>query len=153
MHGARQDIVSNSPSATFPAGKKTHVRPGNGGTTEKCDEPSTLKVFADSHDLNVLVLLDGITRNWVGPGPYNCKSKTKKPKGVVSDVSPRTNEQTRRRGRNTHLRDHEPDGEGTSQHPQQRPQQWRSYPSQSVTLFHTKLSEEPGTTHSPSART
>jgi len=48
------------------------------GATKKRDGPSTLKGFGDRHYLDVLVLLDGITRDWVGPGPHNCESKDPK---------------------------------------------------------------------------
>ena len=42
--------------------------------TRKRYEPSTVELVANSHYLDVLVLLDSVTRSGIGPRPHNCKN-------------------------------------------------------------------------------
>ena len=45
----------------------------------KRHEPSTLELVAYSQHLDILVLLDGVTRGGVSPCPDDCRSNTRRP--------------------------------------------------------------------------
>ena len=81
------------------------------------DEPSTVELMANRHYLDVLVLLDSVTRDGVGLRPYDCK-----PKNAKRDIRCVLLNKRNHESREADLRDHEPNGKDTSRHHRRQPQ-------------------------------